>query len=381
MKKIEDIFLLILYLSINFLFIYKYGIRQNYINEFVLIIAYSFLLLTFFYFLNRIKLRKSTSKIIYLSTVILFFLFTIFINIYIDGNNVNVDRWSAMETSISALFNNQYPYAALDHLNGRSSNFPGLIIIGLPFYLMGNIGLLQSFTFLLFSFIIYKSIHNFKAKILGLFLLISSISFLWEVYVKSDLMSNFIIILSFISFWYLKYKNVNLKKTSLLAGFSSFLLFTRLVSIIPLTLLIFKAFINSSLNKKLTYIIVSTLTLSILTFIVLHNCPSIEVFNNNNPIKLQNRQLPFFISLIMVIIPFFYSKKVNSLDDLIKYSLIFLFIPVLISFLISIFKNGLFNIIYYSAFDISYFNIIMPFLIFYIAIRYNNYFEENLKIE
>ena len=379
MRRFDKIFYFLLYLFINFLFIYKYGVRQDYINEFILITVYSILFFAFFYLLNKVKLKESISKIIYFSTVTLFFIFTVYINFKIDGNNLNVDRWSAMENSIIALFNHQYPYTSIDHLNGRSSNLPGLIIIGIPFYLIGNIGFLQSFTFLLFSYTIYYSLQNFKAKILGLFLLIFSVSFLWEVYVKSDLMSNFIIILSFISLWFFKYNNIHLKKTTLLALLSSFLLFTRLVSIIPLTLLIFKAFINSNLNKKVIYIISSILTLSILTFIVLQNCPSIDIFKNNNPITLQNRQLPFFISFFMVVIPFYFSMKVNFLEDLIRYSLIFLFIPVIISFLISIFNNGFFNIIHHSAFDISYFNIVMPFLIYYIAIKYNNYFEANLK--
>ena len=379
MRRFDKIFYFLLYLFINFLFIYKYGVRQDYINEFILITVYSILFFAFFYLLNKVKLKESISKIIYFSTVTLFFIFTVYINFKVDGNNLNVDRWSAMENSIIALFNHQYPYTAIDHLNGRSSNLPGLIIIGIPFYLIGNIGFLQSFTFLLFSFTIYYSLQNFKAKILGLFLLIFSVSFLWEIYVKSDLMSNFIIILSFISLWFFKYNNIHLKKTTLLALFSSFLLFTRLVSIIPLTLLIFKAFINSNLNKKVIYIISSILTLSILTFIVLQNCPSIAIFKNNNPITLQNKQLPFFISFFMVVIPFYFSMKVNFLEDLIRYSLIFLFIPVIISFLISIFNNGFFNIIHHSAFDISYFNIVMPFLIYYIAIKYNNYFEANLK--
>ena len=123
------------------------------------------------------------------------------------------------------------------------------------------------------------------------------------------------------------------------------------------------------------------MTLSILTFIVLQNCPSINIFKNNNPITLQNRQLPLFISFFIVVIPFYFSMKIKSLEDLIRYSLIFLFIPVIISFLISIFNNGFFNIIHHSAFDISYFNIVMPFLIYYIAIKYNNYLDANLKVD
>ena len=128
MKKIEALLLFIIYFFINYLFLYKYGIRQNYIDEIILIIAYFLIIIVFFYLLNKVQLRKSTLKFIFFTVTILFFLFTIFINNYIDGNSVNVDRWSAMEASISALLNNQYPYAAIDHLNGRSSNLPGLLI-------------------------------------------------------------------------------------------------------------------------------------------------------------------------------------------------------------------------------------------------------------
>ena len=343
-------------------------------------IAYVFSISVLLYLFNKIRSRYPAQKIAYLLIVVLFFLFTVFLNIHIDGNSVNVDRWSAMETSISALLNNQYPYSAADHLNGRSSNLPGLIIIGLPFYYIGNIGILQSFTFLLFAFTIYKSIHNIKAKLLALILLILSISYLWEVYVKSDLISNFIIILSFISLWYLKYQNNKLEKGGLSAGIFSFLLFTRIVSIIPMTLLLFKPFNNSSAKIKLNFVLISVSTMFILGFIVLYNCPDMDFFRNNNPLTLQNRQLPLFISLILIIIPFFYSKKVVSLDSLIKYSLIFLSIPVFVSFAISNIRYGYYDAIINSTYDISYFNIILPFVIYYIAIKYDKYIEDGSKV-
>lgn len=89
----------------------------------------------------------------------LFFTLTIFINNSVDGELLHVDRWSAMHVGIEALLNGEYPYTAVDHLGGRTSNLPALLFLGIPFYLLGDVGYLQSFTFLGFAFIIF---HNFK---------------------------------------------------------------------------------------------------------------------------------------------------------------------------------------------------------------------------
>ncbi len=371
MSKIEKTVLFTIYFGINSLFIYKYGLRQNYIPVLLLLLAFPALILTIYYSIFKSKLKPSQIKIIYITIASIFFIFTIFLNFIVDVNSLNVDRWSAMEISITSIFKNIYPYSAVDHLGGKSSNLPGLIVIGIPFYLMGNIGLLQSFSFLLFAYTIYKTINNAKAKLFGLLLLVLSVSFWWEIYVKSDLISNFIILVSFVILWYYKYKNETITKPWLLGSLSSLLFFTRLVAIIPLTLLLFKTFLKSNYKKKLIFITSSIITIILLSLLVLKDCPNYEVFKENNPFSLQNRQLPFVLSLIFIIVPFYYSHKVTSLSNLIKFSVIFLFIPVITSFIISLINYGLNDIIYNSAFDLSYFNIVMPFLIFYIIVKFD----------
>jgi len=371
MLKIEKTVLLTIYFGINSLFIYKYGLRQDYIPVFLLLLAFPALILTIYYSIFKSKLKPSQIKIIYIAIASIFFIFTLFLNFIVDGNSLNVDRWSAMEISITSIFKNIYPYSAVDHLGGRSSNLPGLIVIGIPFYLMGNIGLLQSFSFLLFAYTIYKTINNAKAKLFGLLLLVLSVSFWWEIYVKSDLISNFIILVSFVILWYYKYKNETITKPWLIGSLSSLLFFTRLVAIIPLTLLLFKAFLKTNYKKKLIFITSSIIAITLLLLLVLKDCPDYEVFKENNPFSLQNRQLPFVLSLIFIIIPFYYAHKVTSLSNLIKFSVTFLFIPVITSFVLSLINYGLYDIIHNSAFDISYFNIVMPFLIFYIIVKFD----------
>jgi hypothetical protein len=147
-----------LYICINLLFIYKYGIRQNYIPIQIIIILYLFisgLILLKNPFDFEIT-KKIQSKYAYITSSFLIFIIIIAITFFTDGNALKVDRWSAMDVAISALLDGEYPYTAVDHLHGRTSNFPGLLILGIPFYLLGNVGYFQGAAFLLLSYTIYK---------------------------------------------------------------------------------------------------------------------------------------------------------------------------------------------------------------------------------
>lgn len=371
MNQVLEKLPLILYIGINNLFLYKYGVRQDFINVFFLIPAFNILLFFIYLFFKKTTLKDSFYTISFLFISVVFFISTIIVNQLIDGESLNIDRWSAMSVSINAVLENRYPYSELDHLNQHSSNFPSLLLIGLPFYLLGDIGYLQSFCFLVFSYIIYKTIATPKAKLFGLLLLIFSIFYLWEIYVKSDLMSNFILILGFIIF-YGKQKEI-FKNPMLLGSISGFLFFTRVVSIIPLSILLFNSFLKTTSIKKVLYAISAFLTLILLTYFAFRNFRNLDIVREFNPLNLQNKssQLPMFLSIITILIPFYFSTKTKSINDIIKFCVYFLSIPIIISFIIKLFTNGISDIIYKSSFDISYFNIITPFIIYYIIMEYD----------
>ena len=359
----------LLYLAINLLFVYKYGIRQHVIEVFYLLPLYIFLVSMPLLMLDKTKVP--ISRTFFLTTAALFFTLTLVINLTVEGRHLHVDRWSAMEVSVSALLHGEYPYTAPDHLDGRSSNLPSLILLGLPFYLLGDVGFLQSFRFLFFVLVLLKTVETGKARLLGLLLLIGSAAYLWEVFVKSDLMSNFIFLLGFTALWHKKYNGLSFNRPLLLGGLSGFLFYTRVVALIPLTLFLFHDFLYASLRKKVFFIAASSATVALLTWLVLKDCPSLDVLKAYNPLALQNRQLPFVVSLITVVLPFFFSHKVRSLLTLMRYSVLFLGIPVTTAFLLSLTKNGFHSIIHESAFDLSYFNIITPFLIYYLTLSYD----------
>ncbi len=360
---------ILLYLFINSLFVLKYSSRVDSDLGYVFTLLYFCLSLVWIYFF-----QKTNLKIYYKGSFFLilsfFFLVTIYLNIVVDGYTLNTDRWSAMEAGISALLNGDYPYSAIDHLNGRTSNLPTLLFIGIPFYLIGNIGFLQSFAFLIFAYIIYITFTSYRDRLFCLLLLICSPAYLWEVYAKSDLMSNFIFITLFLVVVQKKITKNQSINTSVLSFLSTALLLTRLTSVIPISLLLFKEFYYFSIKKKLIFITTAVVTALVFLFICFHNADNIEHIKMHNPLELQNRQLPFIVSILFIISPIIYSFKVHNLSELIGSNVFILFITVAIAFILNIFEHGIFQCVFNSAFDISYFNITLPFVILFIALNY-----------
>lgn len=88
------------------------------------------------------------------------------INLIVDENNLNVDRWSALHTFIVSVLDGVYPYNIPDHLNQTSSNFPALFYLGLPFYFLGDVGFLQCFVFLIIVLWLFKGNAENSTKLI-----------------------------------------------------------------------------------------------------------------------------------------------------------------------------------------------------------------------
>ena len=368
MKKAFSINVLIInliYLFINVIFIYKYGTRQNYIPITILIFVYLlvFLILSvenriterFIYYLKKIKF------IIFCCFFSILFLFIIY---HTDGNSLNTDRWSAMHVGIKALIHGEYPYTAIDHLGGRTSNFPGLLLIGLPFYLLGNVGYLQVFSFILLGYTLDKTQNiNFNYKFI-LFLLFSP-AFWWEIFGLSDLLSNLIIIFCYIL---LSQKNFTFNKPIKLGLINSFLILTRGIVAIPLTLFLFRPFLKTNYRNKLYFTITFLISTFFLILIVLKNCPNYYTLLHFNPLILQTSTLPNYVILLSLVVPLGASFLIKKFYyDFFYFSTLLLFIPIFIGFYITFLNFGIKETLLESKFDITYFTITLPFLIFYLV--------------
>lgn len=363
------VFFKLLFVLINLLFIYKYGLRQNYVSVYFALIVYS-IIISFVLWKNIFEhnfLSNYKIKFSYITICLFVLLILFFIPFFINGNTLNVDRWSAMDVAIRALLNGGYPYTAVDHLEGRTSNFPGLLILGIPFYLMGNVGYLQVFAFLLLSYTLYIYL-NIKDASRYILLLLISPAYWWEIFAISDLMSNSIIVLCFIILLKNKLKK-NIFEYPIFLGFStSFLVLTRGIFAIPLTLIVFKDFWCNSLSVKLKYALSFTFTFLFLVAIVIVNCPDLETLKVYNPFVLQTHYLPSYIHILALISPFYFSFKIKTFrTDFFKISSLLILFPTLLAFIYGWNDIGFEEIILKNRFDLSYLSIVIPFILILIV--------------
>ncbi len=280
-----------------------------------------------------------------------------------------------MEVSIKALLNGEYPYMAIDHLGGRSSNFPGLFLIGIPFYLLGDVGFLQPFVFLFILFMLTKSNFNPYQKSIILILLIFSPAYLWEITVKSDLMSNIILIIMFIMIWHLKYFKNYFKYPILLALILSILVLTRGIVVIPLSIFLFKDFYKSPLKIKLNFLISFITFLSLLIIPIILLSPNYESLKEYNPFILQTRQTSIILQALTLIFAVFISFKIKNIKQVFTWSFNIIFFILFSTFIFYLVKYGVNKSILDSVFDLSYLGMVIPFIIVLIALNSDDHNE------
>lgn len=366
---------LTLYLLINSLFVLKYAERIEIIQNYISVVIYMVLVSLAFFLHKKSKIFLNAIKkmnLFLLGFSLIIFLLLIFVNLNIDGLSLNSDRWSALEVLIKSVLEGNYPYAVLDHLDNTTSNLPGLFYLGLPFYLLGDVGFLQPFTFLILSlFIIYSKIKN-DEKVFVLMLVLLAPSYFWEVFAKSDLMSNCILVLLFISVWLQKFKEHIFKRKWLLALCSAFFVLTRGIVIIPLTLFLFSPYLQISWKSKISFLSYFLLFLLLISLPVLISLPDIEFIKEHNPFNHQTRYAPKILIITSLLLPFIYSLKVKKNADVFLYSTYILSGLILVTFILNCIEEGFSENVYGNLFDISYLSMIVPFIIVYFIESFKN---------
>ncbi len=359
-----NLIVVLYFIFINSLFFYKYGSRHPSFSIWFLT-AYILIQIgvVFFIKFNSIHFKEVYLRNSYFIVCILIALTIFSITYLTDGNSLNVDRWSAMNVAIKAIFSNEYPYTAVDHLGGRTSNFPGLILIGIPFYLLGNVGYLQVFSFSLLSFTLYKCFDIRKA--LSCILLFSiSICFWYEVAVISDFMSNMIIVISAILLWNFYFSNDLFRKPILLGILFSILVLTRGIAFVPIALFLFASFWRTSMSNKIKFAVSGLLTVSLLVFLVVKDCPDLETLKNYNPFLLQTSYTASYINLLAILLPLLLSFYIRNIyHSLFYYSFIILLAIVLSSVVVFYGRFGISEMIHNNKYDLVYLSYLLPIAI------------------
>jgi hypothetical protein len=282
----------------------------------------------------------------------------------VDPYTLNVDRWSAITAFDKSLLSGSFPYAARSHLGQPASGFPGLFLLMLPFYLLGDAGYFQIFSFLAFSVLIWKREMDSGKKAALLLLAGTSPMFFWECAARSELFGNMTLLLLAL-FWTESKKEKFSSGTAVIAGvLAGLVLSTRGVTVIPL-LVYFVSFLRSfGWRRRAAFVLALAVTAAaiFLPFYLWDRA----AFSGNNPFLLQAGYIPAGLlipALVAAAVAGFFAR---NWDRFLSASGYILFAVIGAVFFLSIREMGLSRAVLLSGFDLSYFQFAAPFLLLFL---------------
>ena len=281
---------------------------------------------------------------------------------HFDPMQNQVDRWSAIANPLTAMFSGQFPYSAQTHLGGYASPFPVWMVFHIPFWALGNVGLSEIFTALLFV-ISVKAAYGSQAGIKATVLLALSLNLWYETAVRSDLISNFLLLASFINLLICK-KITFSKYPFMLAAISGLWLSTRISTAFPLFIMFFPFWLKLSAGRKVSTLLIAAAVLC-LTFLPLALWDWHELFYaENNPFSLQSRQGRPADSLLLLAAAVIMALKWKGNNKMLMlFSAIMLILVPVLAYGHNMYVYGNWTDIFNSAYDITYLDASLPFCI------------------
>ncbi|NUN10701.1 MAG: hypothetical protein HUU54_16120 [Ignavibacteriaceae bacterium] len=345
------------FLFINFLFLLKYSSR--YVDNFILL-TFVFLLIQLIFLVLIEKFVPDdftlTAKTKYYLLLVPLAVFYGLILSYAP-QETRVSRADAATLWLTDLLNGVFPYGT----EKNPSGFPVNFLIIYPFSLAGNTGLLQFFTMLSLFFLLIRYSKSLKELLFRGFLILSSVPLYYELVVKSEIFSNAFL---FLLLMFIILRKVSDEKWSASFFFSAILagllLSTRLV-IFPMLLLFLLYKFRNSFPKILSFGLIAVIAflLTLLPFIIWNS----ERFFSAGPFAVQSIYLPPVLMGVIIILSAYSGWAAANKYELFFSTGLMLFISIILSFLITVSDTGLYESLFNDRFDISYFNLCIPFFI------------------
>lgn len=366
------LFPLLLFFSINCLFILKYAGRVTSLSYLIATI-YVALALILIYFVYRLTDRYKKLINIFLYSILLTIMGGVaLLYMKVDPYTLNIDRWSAIHNFIHNLTQGIYPYLAKTHLGGYGSPFPVWQLFHIPFYFLGNTSIALLFVILVVAYILVKFTKDRKSALFFFLLIALSPAFWYEAAARSDLFYNFLL-LSALLIWINGRKFTISQSPMLLGVICGLFLSTRLPVVIPFFIYFLADFLKTRTRNKLIFVfgIIITFIITFLPFAFWNF--DMLLFFEYNPFILQSRQGSLFeviaVFLVSVLFALKWDGNFIKFNEYTSYAIIVLVIVTFVHRMISLgFSDDLFS----SAYDITYFNMALPFLIFCISYGFNS---------
>ena len=364
----------LLILVVNLLFVCKYFSRAG-LSPIWSCVGYTagvvFVLVVWFVLVQK----RLSDKMIYCLFWILLVSMTLGIGLAlwkVDPLSVRVDRWSATTYFLDALFQGIYPYGVHTHVSETNfpSPFPVWHYLNIPFWLAGDVGLGLIVMLWITMVGLYCYTRNIRVVFTVLLLLALSPAYWWEVLVRSDGLSNALLV--FIAILWLEDRVCANRedlgsKWVMIAIVVGCLACTRLSAIIPLAIYFFGRYIRSKKKVWLFFpIIVAAVFLFFFVPYIFWDTDS-WVFFSRNPFMSQSSPGNRYILLVMVIIAIILSIRIRSFHRLMGAIGIFMFAFMFMSLLGSMTTyEGDITLLDLPC-DISYLTLCFPYLMLYVS--------------
>lgn len=365
---VHSLWAFLLYSCINVLFILKYGLRLASISTTIVACGLYVATITGVLWVINEYMKRPRKSIVY-ALIGMVIVGLVMLQLHFDPYTLKVDRWSAIHNFLRNLLNGEYPYAAQTHLGGYGSPFPVWQILHLPFYLLGNVGLSFIFFMLLFTDAI-RRIASLRDATVAFLLLILSPAFLYEVSVRSDLLSNFLLCATILMHLH-HYKMTLEKNWVLIAIICGLMMSTRLSIAIPFIVYYFYDYIRCHQAKIQIIFPCLAILIFALTFLpfMLWNGKMLFFFEYN-PFVLQTRQGVWVDYILITVICTAASVWLkNRWHYYMLTSAICVLALVVMTFVSNMYIYDCWSELFDSRFDITYFNMALPFAVVALACK------------
>ncbi len=360
---------LVLFLTVNAFFILKYFDRAG-INPYLSVAVYVVIIAGFIWLYQKLsaKISEHLSKIMYFALIVAMVVAISGLLIAIDPYTIRVDRWSALSFFWDSVFQGIYPYGTHTHVSETNfaSPFPLWHLISLPFYLLGDVGLEIIFFLALLGFALKYYFGSYQKAMFFLLLLCLSPAYWWEVSVRSDSLSNALLVFMIV-LWFTKTEKTLSNNLLLAIIICGSIAATRMTAIVPLAIFFFRPYLSLSTKQKFIFPIASFLiALAFFLPFILWDTEN-WVFFSRNPFMSQTGNGNIYVLLVMFVIGLIMSLSWKNIQQFFGLTSVFIFIFIMSNQIVRIINAGEGNLFSDAISDISYFNLSLPYFLGYLT--------------
>ncbi len=270
-----------------------------------------------------------------------------------------VTRFPALLGWLHHFLEGKFPYG----ISSNPSAFPSLFFLAIPFYYLGNLGLLEVSGILIFGLIamrIHKRSPNTALLILVILMLLPTTYY--EVLTRSELFFNMSLVLAIVTLAdeHLDSAKVNPEFFTLAVLLGLGLSTRSVVGVIYTVFVVFK-FRNGAIKNGLLFsmTVMATFCLTIVPFMI-WNMPA---FLSHGPFGVQFAYVSGWTIVVALAASIIFGLVAKNLLDVIYYSGIVLFGLVSFAFAVRLGEVGFSAAIFKNEFDVGYFIFCVPFFL------------------